>query len=128
MISKIFKIVSIIIFFLYQNSLYSKTPEDIDFNPKYLSNYLSAIMSYDNQNNEKALKFFNSSRSLINKHDKYLKEYVFSLVISGKVKKSINLIKLNKNQKNTDFFEANLLLLLDGFKNKKFKENSDILK
>ena len=46
------------IFFLYQNSLYSKTTADVDFNPKYLTNYLSALLAYDNQNNNKAIKYF----------------------------------------------------------------------
>ena len=58
MLSKIFKLVSIIIFFLYQNSLYSKTTADVDFNPKYLTNYLSALLAYDNQNNNRSNKVF----------------------------------------------------------------------
>ena len=94
MLLKIFKLVSIIIFFLYQNSLYSKTTTDVDFNPKYLSNYFSAIVAYDNQNNNKAIKYFNSSKSLINKHNTYLEKYIFSLVLSGQTKNAINKIKL----------------------------------
>ncbi len=96
MLSKIFKLVSIIIFFLYQNSLYSKTTVDVDFNPRYLSNYLSALLAYDNQNNNEAIKYFNSSKNLIKKHEKFLKQYVFSLVLNGQVKDAIKQIKSKK--------------------------------
>ena len=81
MLSKIFKLVSIIIFFLYQNSLYSKTTVDVDFNPRYLSNYFSALLAYDNQNNNEAIKYFDSSKNLIKKHEKFLKQYVWHVIL-----------------------------------------------
>ena len=105
----------------------SKTTDEKDFNPKYLSNYLSAKISYSNQNNEDSVKYFNSSKSIINKHEGYLKEYVFALVLNGEIQKAINQIKLNKDLASSDFFEANLLLLLSNFKNKKFKKNLKLL-
>ena len=126
MLSKIFKLVSIIIFFLYQNSLYSKTTTDVDFNPKYLSNYLSALLAYDNQNNNEAIKYFNSSKNLIKKHDKFLKKYVFSLVLNGQVKNAIKQIKSSKNKNSTNFFEAYVLLLVDSLQKQKF-EKSDLI-
>ena len=105
----------------------SKTTDEKDFNPKYLSNYLSAKISYSNQNNEDSVKYFNSSKSIINKHEGYLKEYVFALVLNGEIQKAINQIKLNKDLASSDFFEADLLLLLSNFKNKKFKKNLELL-
>ena len=126
MLSKIFKLVSIIIFFLYQNSLHSKTTADIDFNPKYLSNYFSALLAYDNQNNNEAIKYFNSSKNLIKKHDKFLKKYVFSLVLNGQVKNAIKQIKSSKNKNSTNFFEAYVLLLVDSLQKQKF-EKSDLI-
>ena len=126
MLSKIFKLVSIIIFFLYQNSLYSKTTADVDFNPKYLTNYLSALLAYDNQNNNEAIKYFNSSKNLIKKHDKFLKQYVFSLVLNGQIKDAIKQIKSNKNQNSANFFEAYVLLLVDSLQKQKF-EKSDLI-
>ncbi len=107
------KIIIILSFLLYQTNLYSKSTETNEFNQKYLSNYLSALISYDNQNNDKALEFFNSSKFLIKKHDNFLKKYVFSLVLDGQVKKAIDQIKFSKNAQNSNFFEANLLLTLD---------------
>ena len=105
----------------------SKTTDEKDFNPKYLSNYLSAKISYSNQNNEDSVKYFNSSKSIINKHEGYLKEYVFALVLNGEIQKAINQIKLNKDLASSDFFEADLLLLIGNFKNKKFKKNLELL-
>ncbi len=127
MLSKIFKLVSIIIFFLYQNSLYSKTTADVDFNPKYLTNYLSALLAYDNQNNNKAIKYFNSSKNLIKKHDKFLKQYVFSLVLNGQIKDAIKQIKSSKNKNSAKFFEAYVLLLVDSLQKQKFDKSDLIL-
>ena len=126
MLSKIFKLVSIIIFLLYQNSLHSKTTADVDFNPKYLSNYFSALLAYDNQNNNEAIKYFDSSKKLIKKHDKFLKKYVFSLVLNGQVKDAIKQIKSSKNKNSTNFFEAYVLLLVDSLQKQKF-EKSDLI-
>ena len=110
-------------FILYQTNATSKISTDKDFNPRYLSNYLSAIISYNNQNNENSIKYFNASKNLINKHDSYLKDYVFALVLNGEVEKAIFQVKSNKNQNKIFFFEADLLLILENFKKKKFKEN-----
>ena len=127
MITNIYKIFFLVILFLYQTSVLSKTTDEKDFNPKYLSNYLSAKISYSNQNNEDSVKYFNSSKSIINKHEGYLKEYVFALVLNGEIQKAINQIKLNKDLASSDFFEADLLLLIDNFKNKKFSKNLELL-
>ena len=127
MITNIYKIFFLVILFLYQTSVLSKTTDEKDFNPKYLSNYLSAKISYSNQNNEDSVKYFNSSKSIINKHEGYLKEYVFALVLNGEIQKAINQIKLNKDLASSDFFEADLLLLIGNFKNKKFKKNLELL-
>ena len=111
-----FKILIILFILLYQNVAYSKATDKNDFNQKYLSNYFSALVSAGNQNNEDAIVFFNSSKFLINKHDNFLREYVFSLILDGQVKKAINQIKRSNNSK---FFEANLLLTLDSLTKKK---------
>ena len=107
---------------LYQNFAFSKISSDNDFNPRYLSNYLSAIISYNNENNSSSVKFFNASKSLINKHENYLKDYIFALVLNGEVEKALNQIKSTKNQELKNFFEADLLLILDNFKKKNLKK------
>ena len=118
-ISKKIKFFLFVCIFLYQTSVYSKTTEDKDFNPKYLSNYLSAIISYGNQNNKDSVEYFNSSKNLINKHEGFLKDYIYALVLNGEVWQAINQIKKHQNRAN--FFEANLLLLIDNFKKKNLK-------
>ena len=81
-----------------------------------LAKYFSGIVASENDNNSKALEFFNSSKILINNHDPYLKKYTYSLVLNDKIPTAINIIKRNKKKKNSDFFEANLLLIIDNLK------------
>ena len=68
--------------------MYSKSNSFDEFNSKNLSKYFSGIVAFENKNNSKALDFFNSSKILINKHDPYLKRYVYSLVLENKVSTS----------------------------------------
>ena len=98
MLVKFFKIFLILL--LYQSPLYSKNTSLNDFNARYLSNYFSGIVAYENLDNTEALKFFNSSKILIKQHDAYLERYVFSLVLDGKVKKAINQVKQNSTKNN----------------------------
>jgi len=122
------KIIIILTFLLYQTGAYSKTTEKNEFNQKYLSNYFSALLSYDNQNNDDAIKFFNQSKKfLIKKHDKFLKKYVFSLVLNGQIKKAIDQLKILENSKNSNFFEAKLLLVVDNIAKKNYKNAEQIL-
>ena len=121
-------IIIILSFLLFQTNIYSNASATNKFNQKYLSGYFSALISSGNQNNEDALKFFKSSKFLIKKHDNFLKEYVFSLVLDGQVKKAIDQIKTSKNDINANFFESNLLLTIDSFKKKDFKQVSKRMK
>ncbi len=121
---KKFKLILFAVFFIYQNSVFSKTNDNKDFNPRYLSNYLSAIIP---QNNDDSIKYFNLSKNLIDEHEGYLKKYTFNLVINNKVQESINLIKKNKNKSNSNFFEARLLLLTENIKNRNFDKNIKLL-
>ena len=114
MIKKL-KLILFIVFFIYQTSSYSKTTDKKDFNPKYLSNYLSALIS---QNSEDSINYFNSSKMLINEHTAFLEKYVKALSVEGQIQKSINIIKQNRGKENSQFFEAELLLLIDNFKKK----------
>ena len=119
-----FKIIFFLLALLYQSTSYSKALEASEFNQKHLSSYFSALLYYDNQKNAEALKYFEDSKALINNHDNFLREYVFSLVLNGQVKKATKQIKLSKRSKKLDFFEANLLLVLDSLDKKNFKKAS----
>ena len=110
----------LILFLLYQNPLHSKSASFDDFDSKNLSNYFSGIVAFENKNNSKALNFFNTSKILLNKHEPYLKRYVYSLVLENKVNQAINVIKQNKN--NSEFFEKYLLLTIDSLSRDDFSK------
>ena len=114
MIIKNFKII-LILFLLYQNPLYSKSTT-FEIDTKNLTKYFSGIVAFENRNNLEALNFFNSSKNLLNKHDPYLKRYVYSLVLEQKVSQAIKIIKQNNGKENSKFFDAYLLLIIDSIK------------
>ena len=121
MLIKFFKFALILLF--YQSPLYSKSKTLNDFNSGYLSNYFSGIIAYDNNDNLKALKFFKSSKYLIKQHNPYLKNYINTLVLEGKIQQAASEIKLNLTNDNSNFFEAHLLLALDSLKKKNYKKS-----
>ena len=121
MFNKLIKILVALAIF-YQTPVYSKSASFKDFNSRDLTNYFSGIIAYENKDNTDALKFFNASKILINKHDSYLKRYVYSLVLENKVAQAINIIKNSNDKDNTDFFSAYILLVVDSLKKNNFKK------
>ena len=113
---------TLILILAYQTPLYSKSTSLNEINARDLSNYFSGIVAFENQENSDALKFFNSSKNLIKKHDPYLKRYVYSLVLEDKVSQSINVIKNSSDKVNIEFFDAYLLLIIDSLKKNNFKK------
>ncbi len=127
MFNTIFKIL-IFLLFLNINPVYSKITNNTDFKTKNLSSYFSALISFENQQNKDALKFFNSSKSLIRFHEPYLQNYINSLVQEGKIKKAAHELKFASNENNLDFFEAYLLLFIDVIKKKDSTKSKKYLK
>ena len=125
MLIKFFKFALILLF--YQGPLYSKSKTLNDFNLHHLSNYFSGIVAYENNDNSQALKFFKSSKSLIKQHDSYLENYVYTLVLEGKVQQATSEIKKNLTEDNSNFFEAHLVLALDSLKRKNYKRSKEHL-
>jgi tetratricopeptide (TPR) repeat protein len=113
---------ALIIILSYQTPLYSKSTSFNELNAKDLTNYFSGMVAFENKENSDALKFFNSSKILINKHDPYLKRYIYSLVLENKVSQSINVIKNRGDENNINFFDAYLLLIIDSLKKNDFKK------
>ena len=111
----------LILLLFYQTPLHSKSVTFEDFDTKSLTKYFSGIVAFNNRENFKALKFFNSSKILTVDHDPYLKRYVYSLVLENKVSQAINIIKQNENKSNTNFFNAYLLLFIDSLKKNNLK-------
>ena len=126
MILKFLRLV-ILIFISYQTPLYSKSTTFNDFNSKDLSNYFSGIVAFGNDDNSEALKYFNFSKILINKHDNYLKRYVSSLVLDNKVSQAINVLNNNANKSNSDFYDAYIILIIDSLKKNNFKKADEYL-
>ena len=112
----------ILIFLFYQTPVNSKSVSFDDFNSKNLSRYFSGIVAYENKDNSSALNFFNSSKILLDQHDPFLKRYIYSLVLENKISQAINIIKSNKNKKNTYYFDAHLLLIIDYLKKNNLSE------
>ena len=125
---KIKFIILLLSLLLYQSPLFSKSDNFDEFNSKNISKYFSGIVAFENKNNSDALDFFKSSKILMDHHDPYLKRFLISLVLEGKVKQAINIIKTRDMNKNSEFFEAYVLLAVDSFKKGNIKKSIDILK
>jgi len=125
MLIKFFKFALIIL--LYQNPLYSKSRTLNDFNSQHLSNYFSGIVAYENNDNSQALKFFKKSKHLIKQHNSYLENYIYTLVLEGKVQQAMSEIKQNLTEDNSNFFEAHLVLAIDSLKGKNYKKSKEHL-
>ena len=127
MVPKIYKIIFFCLIIFYQNVSNSKSLESKSFDEKNVYNYFSALVAQDNNNISESLKFFNSSKSLKESHPSYIKKYIFSLVLSGKINKAVNEIKTIENKKFIDFFEAQLLLVLDSLKKNDYEKSLDFI-
>ena len=126
MLIKFFKFTMILL--LYQSPLYSKSKTLNDFNSHHLSNYFSGIVAHGNNDNSQALKFFRSSKHLIKQHNSYLENYIYTLVLEGKVQYATNEIKQNLTKDNSNFFEAHLILAIDSIKRKNYDKSKEHLK
>ncbi len=115
MFNKFIKFIFVLLLFYQTPSLSKSTSLDV-FSSKDFSNYFSGIVAFENRNNSEALKFFKSSKFLINKHNSFLKRYIITLVLENKITDAINEIKNNKDKENIKFFDAHLLLILDSLK------------
>ena len=127
MVSKIYKIIFFCLIIFYQNVSNSKSLESKSFDEKNVYNYFSALVAQDNNNIYESLKFFNSSKHLKESHRLYIKKYIYSLVLSGKINKAVNEIKTIENKKFIDFFEAQLLLVLDSLKKNDYEKSLDFI-
>ena len=127
MLVKFLKTLFIFLIFLYHSSVFSKSTENNNFNQRYLSNYFSALVSYENGDNELAIKYFDSTKNFLREYPAYFDKYVESLVLNNKVNEAINEIKFIKSKNNIDNFQATLLLTIDALKKSDFNRASNHL-
>ena len=122
------KILTFILFLLYQTNSFSNVKINNQYNQEYLSDYFSAILSYANKNNRLAIRYFESSKTLLMQNSSYFDQYISSLVIEGKVKKAIKKIKTIEYDENNDLsFETNLLFYVNEIKKNNFESAEKIL-
>jgi tetratricopeptide (TPR) repeat protein len=121
------KIFIFIIILFCQIPSYSKSSNNSKFNSKNLANYFSAIVSTQNQDTDNSLIFFETSKSLVDRHDPFLKQYIYTLVSGGNVDRAVGQIKLNFKKKNSKFFEAYLLLIIDSIKKENISKSKKYL-
>ena len=118
---KILKYFVIINFFLYHSLVFSKTVENNNFNHRYLSNYFSAQVSHENGNNDLAIQYFNSTKSVLRAYPDYFNKYIETLVLNGKVDKAIEQIKFFNSKDKINNFQKTLLLTVNAIKNGDFE-------
>ena len=128
MISNFFKIIFTLLIFFLSTEVNSKTIKNSSFNASELSNFFSGVIADKNQENKRALKFLKSAKGVSNKYDQYSKKYVISLVLNQNLDRAIQEVKFLRDKKKNDFFEAQLLLLLDSIKKQNFKKTDLYLK
>ena len=121
MISKFFKLISIYSLTLcFQTICITNSLAQVDFDEKNIANYFSGSVSLNNNNNFQAVKFFNSTKNLKNTHENFNRNYIISLVLDGKVSKSVSELKSTSEQKYSNFFNLNLILILEEIKRNNF--------
>ena len=128
MITNYLKLIFIIFIFFFPIEAKTKNTYSKDFNSKQLSNYFSGIISHNNQKNEQALKYLKSSKQLLNEHEEYFRKFIYSLVLNQSIDRAFQEIKFLKNKNQSEFFEAQLLLLIDSINKKKFDKAKLYLK
>ena len=116
-----------ILLLVYQSPLFSKSTSFNEFSSRNLSKYFSGIVALENQSNSDALNFFKTSKILINRHEPYLEKLVTTLVLENQVAQAINYIRVNNEKKNSQFFEAYILIALDHLKKNKINNAIEVL-
>ena len=114
-----------IIFFLLiiisSESLVIARENNIQYNKKDISNYFSGIISINQDyNNKEAFKYLGDIKSIHNIHSQYNIEFLRTLVLLGKFKQANNFSKKVWSE-NELFFEADLLLGLNSFLKRDYK-------
>ena len=123
MISKFFKLISIYSLTLcFQIICIPNSLAQVDFDEKNIANYFSGSVSLNNNNNFQAVKYFNSTKNLKNTHENFNRNYIISLVLDGKVSKSVSELKATSEQKYSNFFNLNLILILEEIKRNNFEK------
>ena len=121
LIKKIYIILFLLTIFLIQPEAFARDSK-IQYSGKNISNYFLGMLSVNKDHNKEALKYLNKVQLLKGRHSKYNIEFVRTLVLLEKFDKAVAFSKSVWDE-NELFFEADLLLGLDSFLRKDFKDS-----
>jgi len=121
LIKKIYIILFLLTIFLIQPEAFARDNK-INYTSENISNYFLGIISANKDYNSKALKYLNKVQSLKNRHSQFSIEFIKTLVLLEKFDKAFAFSKSIWNE-NELFFEADLLLGLNSFLKKDYKNS-----
>ena len=121
LIKKIYIILFFLTIFLIQLEAFARDSKAL-YTRENISNYFLGIVSANNNFNNEALRYLKKVESLKNKHSKFNVEFVRLLVLLEKFDEAFIFSKSVWDE-NELFFEADLLLGLDSFKKKDYKNS-----
>ena len=121
LIKKIYIILFLLIAFVTQPEVFARDNK-ILYTRENISNYFLGIISLKENHNDEALRHLKKVKSLKNIHSKFNIEFVRTLVLLEKFDKALVFSKSVWNE-NELFFEADLLLGLDYFIKKDYKNS-----
>ena len=122
-LSKVFIYIIVFFGFFLNFNAYSSS-QKILYSGKSISNYFSGIVSSKNNNNKLALKYFDNLEYLKNKHHQFNQEFVFTLVQENEFPELFIFLK-RLEKKNSNFFNANLLLGINYLLEKNYKRSEN---
>ena len=121
LIKKIYIILFFLNIFLIQLEAFARDSK-APYTRENISNYFLGIVSANNNFNKEALRYLKKVESLKNRHSKFNVEFVRMLVLLEKFDEAFIFSKSVWDE-NELFFEADLLLGLDSFKKKDYKNS-----
>ena len=121
LIKKIYIILFFLTIFLIQLEAFARDSK-APYTRENISNYFLGIVSANNNFNKEALRYLKKVESLKNRHSKFNVEFVRLLVLLEKFDEAFIFSKSVWDE-NELFFEADLLLGLDSFKKKDYKNS-----
>ena len=121
LIKKIYIILFFVTIFLIQLEAFARDSKAL-YTRENISNYFLGIVSANNNFNNEALRYLKKVESLKNRHSKFNVEFVRMLVLLEKFDEAFIFSKSVWDE-NELFFEADLLLGLDSFKKKDYKNS-----
>ena len=121
LIKKIYIILFFLTIFLIQLEAFARDSKVL-YTRENISNYFLGIISANNNFNNKAFRYLKKVESLKNRHSQFNVEFVRTLVLLEKFDEAFIFSKSIWDE-NELFFEADLLLGLDSFKKKDYKNS-----